>query len=49
MSRALLAERLARLEREGLLARRPAAGRGWLYELTPAGDDLRGVIAALGA
>ena len=49
MSRALLAERLARLEREGLLSRRPATGRGWLYELTPAGDDLRGVVAALGA
>lgn len=47
--RSLLSERLARLERAGILARRPnPKRRGWVYELTPAGRDLEPVCEALG-
>lgn len=49
ISRTLLLQRLARLERSGVLERRPArAGRGHEYHLTDAGRDLEGVIMALG-
>lgn len=48
MSRALLAERLDRLEREGLVERRrPPRGRGWIYHLTAAGEELGPVIELL--
>lgn len=47
ISRALLTQRLAQLERAGLLERRRAGG-GHQYHLTPAGQALRPVIEALG-
>jgi DNA-binding HxlR family transcriptional regulator len=50
MSRTLLAQRLASLERNGIVERRPRArGRGWLYTLTPAGLELADVCLALGS
>jgi DNA-binding HxlR family transcriptional regulator len=49
MSRTMLADRLRRLERAGLVARPPSPdGRGAEYRLTPAGADLREVVWALG-
>ena len=47
--KALLAERLALLERHGVLARRPRPeSRGSLYELTESGRDLKRVCDAMG-
>src|SRR5262245_9844380 len=49
LSRTLLAQRLTRLERLGIVASTPKpAGRGRRYALTPAGHDLFKVCAALG-
>ena len=48
ISRALLARRLAELERAGVLVRQ-GSGRSVRYRLTPAGEDFRSVIHALGA
>jgi DNA-binding HxlR family transcriptional regulator len=49
MSPALLAKRLRELERAGIVEHRPAAdGGGSEYRLTPAGEDLRGVVESLG-
>ncbi len=49
ISRALLVERLRRLERTKLLERRPNAdGRVTEYHLTPAGRELQRVIDVLG-
>jgi DNA-binding HxlR family transcriptional regulator len=50
ISRNLLVQRLASLEAAGLVERRLRAnGRGYDYSLTPAGEELRPVIVALGA
>lgn len=47
--KALLAERLALLERYGVLARQPRPGtRGSLYELTESGRELKAVCDAMG-
>lgn len=49
ISRTLLAERLRRLERAGVVERLVAPnGRSTEYHLTPAGQELRGVVEALG-
>src|SRR5262245_63418706 len=49
MSRTLLAERLRRLERTGVLERRGAArGKRTQYRLTPAGRELQRVIDVFG-
>jgi DNA-binding HxlR family transcriptional regulator len=49
LSRTLLAQRLTRLERLGIVASAPKpAGRGRRYALTPAGHALFAVCAALG-
>jgi DNA-binding HxlR family transcriptional regulator len=49
ISRTLLTQRLRLLEQQGIVERVPAdEGRGLLYQLTPAGEDLRGVCHALG-
>lgn len=50
MSRSLLAKRLRELERAGVVERRPAAGgrRSHEYFLTPAGEELRPIVDALG-
>jgi DNA-binding HxlR family transcriptional regulator len=49
LSRTLLAQRLKQLERLGIVEVTPKAqGRGHLYRLTPAGDDLYNVCEALG-
>jgi DNA-binding HxlR family transcriptional regulator len=46
ISRALLAQRLRQLERDGLVTRRVAAdGRATEYQLTPAGQELHSVVA----
>jgi DNA-binding HxlR family transcriptional regulator len=47
MSTSLLAQRLQRLEQAGVV-RREAAGKVWEYSLTPAGEDLRPIVTALG-
>ena len=47
MSSSLLAQRLRRLEEFGVV-RRTALGNVWEYSLTPAGEDLRPIIMALG-
>jgi DNA-binding HxlR family transcriptional regulator len=47
MSSSLLAQRLRRLEEFGVV-RRTAHGNVWEYGLTPAGEDLRPIILALG-
>jgi DNA-binding HxlR family transcriptional regulator len=48
LSRALLTRRLRELERAGVLEIRPKpTGRGSVYEPTPAGRDLAGVLAAI--
>lgn len=50
ISRNLLVQRLASLVSAGVIERRPAQhGRGFSYHLTPAGDELRPVVEALGA
>ncbi len=49
ISRTLLAQRLRHLERKGVLERQPArSGRGSEYHLTQAGQDLEGIIMAIG-
>lgn len=49
MSRALLVERLHQLEQAGIVTKtRNAAGKGHQWQLTEAGDALRGVIDVLG-
>jgi DNA-binding HxlR family transcriptional regulator len=49
LSRALLARRLRELERAGVVEIRPKPnGRGSVYEPTPAGRDLAGVLEAIG-
>jgi DNA-binding HxlR family transcriptional regulator len=49
LSRALLARRLRELERAGVIEIRPKpGGRGSVYEPTPAGKDLTGVLEAIG-
>jgi DNA-binding HxlR family transcriptional regulator len=47
MSTSLLAQRLQRLEQAGVV-RREAVGKVWEYSLTPAGEDLRPIVMALG-
>ena len=48
LSRALLTTRLRELERVGVIEIQPKpGGHGSIYELTPAGEDLAGVIHAL--
>jgi DNA-binding HxlR family transcriptional regulator len=47
MSSSLLAQRLRQLEGFGVV-RRTALGNVWEYSLTPAGEDLRPIILALG-
>jgi len=50
ISRNLLTQRLVSLASAGVIERRPAdRGRGFAYHLTPAGEDLRPVVEALGA
>ncbi len=50
MSRSMLTKRLAELERTGVIQSRPKPdGRGSIYELTAAGQDLAEVIEALGS
>lgn len=50
ISRSLLSERLKQLESVGVVARRQnPSGRGWLYELTQAGEDLQAICDAMGA
>src|SRR6267378_5104943 len=50
ISRNLLTQRLASLTSAGVIERRPAQrGRGYSYHLTPAGEELRSVVEALGA
>ena len=48
ISRALLVERLRRLERSGVVERHAGAGHGVEYHLTHAGRQLQGVIDVLG-
>jgi DNA-binding HxlR family transcriptional regulator len=49
ISRNLLTQRLASLEQAGLVKRRQRSnGRGFDYYLTPAGEELRPVVIALG-
>ena len=49
ISKNLLVQRLESLERSGIITRKAAAnGRGYLYELSNAGLELRSVIEALG-
>jgi DNA-binding HxlR family transcriptional regulator len=49
MSRTLLSQRLAALERDGIVRRRRSpGGRGWHWHLTPAGQELNDVCLALG-
>jgi DNA-binding MarR family transcriptional regulator len=49
MSRSLLSQRLATLERHGIVERRPSPSRrGWQWYLTPAGQELSDVCLALG-
>ena len=49
MSSSLLSLRLKRLEKEGVVERRPAInGHGWEYHLTPAGRGLEPLIAIMG-
>jgi len=50
VSRNLLTQRLSSLTSAGVIERRPAeGGRGFGYFLTPAGEELRPVVEALGA
>src|SRR5262245_22012527 len=49
MSRSLLSQRLASLERDGIVERLPSpSGRGWHWQLTSAGEELNEVGMALG-
>jgi DNA-binding HxlR family transcriptional regulator len=47
MSATLLAERLRKLEEMGVV-RRVRGGDGWEYRLTPAGEELRPIVLAIG-
>jgi DNA-binding HxlR family transcriptional regulator len=47
MSTSLLTQRLRRLEEFGVV-RRSAVGKVWEYSLTPAGEELRPLVMALG-
>lgn len=47
MSTSLLAQRLRHLEEIGVV-RREAVGKVWEYALTPAGEELRPIVLALG-
>jgi DNA-binding HxlR family transcriptional regulator len=47
MSTSLLSQRLRNLEEFGVV-RRVAVGKVWEYSLTPAGEDLRPIVMALG-
>ncbi len=48
--RSVLSDRLKQLEQHGIIERRQApSGRGWRYEPTQAGRDLRAVCDAIGA
>lgn len=50
MSPTLLAKRLGELQRAGIVERRRLeVGRGFWYNLTPAGEELRPVVQLLGA
>jgi DNA-binding HxlR family transcriptional regulator len=50
VSQSLLAGRLKRLERDGVIERRRGiADRGWEYHLTPAGEEAGQIVEALGA
>jgi len=45
----LVSHRLKQLEKEGIVCRRKSAtGRGWMYQLTSAGEDLAPIVLALG-
>jgi DNA-binding HxlR family transcriptional regulator len=49
MSRTLLSTRLRELERAGIVERQPGQGRSsHTYHLTPAGEELRPIVLALG-
>ncbi len=49
MSPTLLAQRLRQLAAEGIIERRPlTSGRGWRYQLTPAGQEFVPLVEALG-
>lgn len=49
ISPSLLAQRLRELEAAGIIRReRAEEGRGWLYRLTEAGEELRPVVESLG-
>jgi len=49
MPRSLLSQRMRQLESLGVVRRRAKpSGRGWFYELTPAGRELESVCDALG-
>lgn len=48
MSASLLAQRLRSLEQVGVVERRDANGHGTEYRLTPAGEELRPIVLALG-
>jgi DNA-binding HxlR family transcriptional regulator len=49
MSSSLLSQRLKRLEREGVIERRPTkTGHGWTYHLTDAGRELEPLIRMMG-
>ena len=47
MSATLLAQRLRKLEEVGVV-RRMRSGKGWEYQLTPAGEQLRPIVLQLG-
>lgn len=47
MSTSLLAQRLRHLEEIGVVTRAPK-GKAWEYRLTPAGEELRPIVLALG-
>ncbi len=50
ISRPLLLQRLGELEKAGVIAREPLESRrGYRYRLTPAGEEFRPIIEALGA
>lgn len=48
MSPTLLSQRLTRLERAGIVERRPSDGSWHQYQLTAAGEELRPVVEGLG-
>jgi DNA-binding HxlR family transcriptional regulator len=48
MSATLLTQRLRKLEEEGVVERRRGNKGGWEYHLTPAGEELRPIVLAIG-